>query len=280
MNIRIRRIYGWMGRALLVLTLAMTAQGVRADDVPAEVERADSAYIAGDYNEAISQYKEAMITDGYTAELLYNLGNAYFKANDIGDAMICYERAHRLAPRNKTISNNLRYLQSKVEDANRAETRGKKVRVTADDESFFESLHKALAKDHTSNSWAILAAMSFILFIGALTLYIFARMVAARKVGFFSSIVFLCFSLMFLYLSFASARAYDNREECVLVAYKAELLTEPDSNSKPSSMPLTRGTKMLLVSEEIDATGKVTWYKVRLNSDYVGWVKAADIEIL
>lgn len=105
-------------------------------------------------------------------------------------------------------------------------------------------------------------------------------MVAARKVGFFSSIVFLCFSLMFLYLSFASARAYDNREECVLVAYKAELLTEPDSNSKPSSMPLTRGTKMLLVSEEIDATGKVTWYKVRLNSDYVGWVKAADIEIL
>ena len=218
-----------MGRALLVLTLAMTAQGVRADDVPAEVERADSAYIAGDYNEAISQYKEAMITDGYTAELLYNLGSAYFKAND---------------------------------------------------ESFFESLHKALAKDHTSNSWAILAAMSFILFIGALTLYIFARMVAARKVGFFSSIVFLCFSLMFLYLSFASARAYDNREECVLVAYKAELLTEPDSNSKPSSMPLTRGTKMLLVSEEIDATGKVTWYKVRLNSDYVGWVKAADIEIL
>ena len=255
MNIRIRRIYGWMGRALLVLTLAMTAQGVRADDVPAEVERADSAYIAGDYNEAISQYKEAMITDGYTAELLYNLGSAYFKANDIGDAMICYERAHRLAPRNKTISNNLRYLQSKVEDANRAEARGKKVRVTADDESFFESLHKALAKDHTSNSWAILAAMSFILFIGALTLYIFARMVA-------------------------SARAYDNREECVLVAYKAELLTEPDSNSKPSSMPLTRGTKMLLVSEEIDATGKVTWYKVRLNSDYVGWVKAADIEIL
>ena len=95
MNIRIRRIYGWMGRALLVLTLAMTAQGVRADDVPAEVERADSAYIAGDYNEAISQYKEAMITDGYTAELLYNLGSAYFKANDIGDAMICYERAAR-----------------------------------------------------------------------------------------------------------------------------------------------------------------------------------------
>ncbi len=270
----------YIGMVFMAVALMTSASTVYAASAPAEVSQADSAYMAGDYSEAIGKYKEAILSDGYTAELLYNLGNAYFKANDVGDAVVCYERAHRLDPGNDMISNNLRYLQSRVEDANRAEARGKKVRVVADDESFFETMHRALAKDHTSNSWAILGAMSFILFVGAVTLYIFASNVAARKVGFFSSIVFVGFSLIFIYLSFASARAYESREECILIAYKTELLTDPESNSKPSSLPLTRGTKLRLVSEEIDAEGKVSWYKVRLNADYIGWVKAADIALI
>ncbi|MDE5880189.1 MAG: SH3 domain-containing protein, partial [Muribaculaceae bacterium] len=43
---------------------------------------------------------------------------------------------------------------------------------------------------------------------------------------------------------------------------------------------LTKGTEVRIVSEETDAEGNVTWYKVRLNSDYIGWVAADDLELL
>ena len=74
----------------------------------------------------------------------------------------------------------------------------------------------------------------------------------------------------------------DNQEYGVIVAYKAELKTEPirNNNSGKNEGVLTRGTKIRIISEETDAEGTVNWYKVRLNSDYIGWVEAKEIEII
>jgi tetratricopeptide (TPR) repeat protein len=69
------------------------------------------AYQAGDYATAAKRYASLVqrgISDGY---LLYNLGNAYYKMGDLGQAILAYERARRLIPRYPDLAENLAYLK-------------------------------------------------------------------------------------------------------------------------------------------------------------------------
>lgn len=269
-----------MGYRYIVIVALLFTMLTGRISAACNVEEADSAYNRGDYDNAVECYVAVMESQGTSASLLFNLGNAYFKANNWGQAMLCYEQARRLDPSDAKINNNLDYLASRVEDANKAELKGKKYSVAPDEASFFESVHDIIAKNISSDVWAVFAAIAFVLFVAFLALYIFSSMVAARKVGFFSAIIFLGFSAVFLAFSFWADKAFRSRGEGVITAYKTELLTEPLDNSKPVATPLTRGTRMRIISEEVDSEGMVDWFKVRLNSDFTGWIKASDFSVI
>lgn len=69
--------------------------------------------------------------------------------------MLYWQRAHRLNPDIPELNANINYLQSRVEDANKAEQKGKRYKVTSDEPSFFQSVHKVLAQDTSSDRWAV-----------------------------------------------------------------------------------------------------------------------------
>lgn len=266
-----------MIRTLLVSALVLTCQTVFGS-TPAE--RGDSAYNAGNFNEAIGHYQTSVNDDGTSAALLYNLGNAQFQTGDYGNAMANWVRARRLEPGNSRINANINYLQSKVEDQNKAEQRGKRMEVTPDEPSFFQSLHKSLAADVASDTWGVLAAICFVLFVAAVALYMFTRNVAARKTGFFGGMVLVCLSVAFVSLAFMSARAAQADDEGVITAFKVTLLTEPTQADKNKGNVLTKGTRVHVISVDTDALGNPTWVKVRLNSNYIGWVSAKDVVVI
>lgn len=245
------------------------------------VAEADSAYNAKKYARAVELYNQVIETEGTSVALLYNLGNAYYQEGDYGNAMVCYQRAHRLDPSNSEVNANLRYLSSRVEDANKAEQKGKRFKVSTDELSFFQGIHKSVAKDISSNVWAILAAACFILFVACVALYIFTHVVVLRKIGFFGGMLLIAASILFLLFSFMGARAFHAENEGVLTAFKTTLLTEPGKEAdQEKGLVLTKGTVVQILSEESDAEGNVTWYKIRLNSDYIGWVVATDLHII
>ena len=69
-------------------------------------QQADSAYAAGNYVEAARIYEESVKT-GVSSDLYYNLGNAYYRLNDLPRAILNYERALRMEPANGDASYNL-----------------------------------------------------------------------------------------------------------------------------------------------------------------------------
>lgn len=261
---------------ILFLLLFVSVTHASASDRIAE---ADSAYNAKDYKGAIALFRAAAEEHGTSASLLYNLGNAYFQDGDYGHAMLCWQRAKRLDPSDKEVNANIDYLRNRVEDANKAEQKGKRLKVGSDEPSFFQSLHSVIAVEHSSDGWAVLAAVMFILFVSACALYVFSRNVIVRKIGFFGGICFVSLSSVFLIFSFMGAKEMNAGDKGVILAFKVALLTEPgkEASSEKSSV-LTKGTIVQILSEELDAEGNVTWYKVRLNSDYIGWVAASDME--
>lgn len=77
---------------------------------------ANGSYESGDYDDAIASY-ERLVADGVvSADLDYNLGNAYYKVGSVGKAILYYERARRLAPRDEDIAENLMLARSLVRD--------------------------------------------------------------------------------------------------------------------------------------------------------------------
>lgn len=246
-----------------------------------QIAEADSAYMAKEYSKAINLYETVAETEGTSAELLFNMGNAYYQEGDYGNAMVCWLRAKRLDPGNKEINSNLRYLRSRVEDSNKAEQKGRRLKVAPDESSFFHSVYSTIAEETSSNTWAVWGAVFFILFVGGAALYIFTRNVFARKVGFFGGMISLLLSFVFVCFAIMGARAFSSKETGVVTAFKVTLLTEPGKdNDNDRGGVLTKGTEVQILSEETDAEGNVTWYKIRLNSDYIGWVSADDLQLV
>lgn len=256
--------------------------GINSQLYAQSIAEADSAYHAGNYKQAIEIYEVMAADYGVSAPLLFNLGNAFLQDGDYGNAMLCYQRAKKIDPSNKRINNNIAYLSGKIEDANKAEQKGKRKKVSEDTPNFFQSIHSSVARDTSTNLWAGWAAASFLLFAGCVCLYLFNSNVLMRKTGFFGGIILLGISMVCLVCAYMGAAETENRDYGVVVAFKAELQTEPNTNSTAQGNEgvLTRGTKIRIISEETDADGTVNWYKVRLNSDYIGWLPAQDVAVI
>jgi len=73
-------------------------------------------YARNEFRQAATLY-QAVIDSGYrSASLYYNLGNAHFKLNNLPRAILNYERAVRLAPRDEAIQFNLELSRSLIYD--------------------------------------------------------------------------------------------------------------------------------------------------------------------
>jgi len=71
----------------------------------------NSYYNSKDYQSAITCYEQALEL-GLNKDIYYNLGNAYFKLNKIGRAIIQYQRARLIAPRDNDIIDNLNFARN------------------------------------------------------------------------------------------------------------------------------------------------------------------------
>ena len=83
-----------------------------------------NAYNQGDYDQAIAQFRRITNNGIVNDKLYYDIGNAYFKQQDLGRAILWYERAHQLAPKDPDLKFNLDFARSQTEDKVDAEEGG------------------------------------------------------------------------------------------------------------------------------------------------------------
>lgn len=80
------------------------------------------AYEAGNYPEAIDGFQTIAETGVRNGKLYYNLGNAYLKNNDLGHALLWYERAMKLRPKDPDLKFNHQYALSLTQDEKEEKT--------------------------------------------------------------------------------------------------------------------------------------------------------------
>ena len=212
---------------------------------------------------------------GVSSELYYNLGNAYVKSGNLGLGMLNYQRSLRMDPSNSNCRNNIQYISSKIEDANKAETHGKNLSVAPEGQSFFSQIKNFICYSHLSDTWAIWSVVCFLLACIGIAAYLFGEGVMIRKIGFFGGGLTLGLSVITLVFSLMGASALKETDKGVICGYKVQLRKEPDSAAVPTATILTQGT-VLKIQEIQEDNDTVKWYKVRLNSDFTGWISGND----
>ncbi len=95
---------GMMGMVVLALMMHSAAQ--------ADTREAEAAYAAGDYARAAALYEQVIAAGDTSARAYYNLGSAYFEADDLGRALLSFRRAHRQAPRDLDIDRGIALVRA------------------------------------------------------------------------------------------------------------------------------------------------------------------------
>ena len=102
--------------AVLFATFVSAAR-VLATDVASDFSSANELYAKGKFAAAAGAYEKILQTGGQSPSLLFNTGNAEFKAGRLGKAVAAYRRAELLAPRDAELRANLAFVRNQVQGA-------------------------------------------------------------------------------------------------------------------------------------------------------------------
>ena len=104
--------------AAVALANGVVAYAAATEDNPTALFfRANALYSAEQYAEASALYEKVIAAGVESGAVHFNLGNAYFKAGDVGRAVLSYERAARMIPSDPDLAANLAYARELAGDA-------------------------------------------------------------------------------------------------------------------------------------------------------------------
>lgn len=222
----------------------------------------DSAYVNNDFASAIQIY-ESLLQQGEAPEIYYNLGNSYYKMDDIARAILNYERALLLSPGNADIRANLEIARSKAID-----------KVTPIPEIFFVAWIKSLVNSQSSDAWAKTGIVSFLLFWVSLAVFFFTQHIKWKKVGFGAAALLLVVTVL--------ANVFASQQKSFLTERNDAIILSPSVTVR--STPSESGTSLFILHEgrkvEIKDNSMREWKEIRLEDGKVGWVPASSIEVI
>ena len=225
-------------------------------------ENADAEYAKGNYQQAIKDYEE-LLKEGISADLYYNLGNAYYRTDNITRAVISYERALMLSPGDRDIRFNLQLARSKTID-----------KITPESEMFFVTWYKSLVNLTSVDGWAKTAIVSIILALVLFLLYLFSYRIWIRKASFFGSIVLFLLFVFSNIFAYQQKQQFVNRKGAVVISSSVNVKKTPDRRGV-NSFVLYEGTRVDITDNSLK-----DWKAVRLADGREGWIDAKQIEVI
>lgn len=238
-----------------ITTITMFADSTSNQDI---FLQGNNLYSSKQYDQAIAKYNIILEKGFESPALYYNLGNAYYRLGKLGYAILNYERARRLAPNDKEISNNLHFLQNKIKNYG-----------TLPILPMYNALEK-IENMFSINFLTFLCYLTLVIFLVSIGIYIFAKRINYRKISFFASIgILILFFVLSTILIFKYKDTY-KIERGIITASVAEIKNLPNSNSR-ELFKVYEGESIVIESKSND------WLKVTAIDGKTGWILAKSL---
>ncbi len=226
------------------------------------VKEANQAYADQDFSRAVALYDSVIATGVESAQLYYNLGNAWFRQDEIAPAILYYERALQLDPSAVRIRHNLEYVKQ-----------FQKNEIEQLPVMFYVRWWHSLTRLFSVRGWAM-ASIIFIAISSLLwMLFIVSRNHGRRKVSFWAATAS---TLLFILVFFITLRNYNHLQQ-----EKNAIIFEPVVTGKSSPDETSKDLFVIHEGLKVHIMDKIgNWYEVRLPDGTVGWLPAESMRVI
>ena len=184
-------------------------------------ENANSAYNAGQFENAVMLYKEILESGQHSAELYFNLANSYYRLNQVGESIFYFEKAKQLQPTDEDINVNSAFAQNMAIDA-----------VEVLPKSQITQLREKTIDLFSQDGWAyfiILLAWLLVLFWG---LYLWNKAPVIKRTFFVSTLVLGLLLIGSLLIAVVKSSNTADTTYGILFNEKMEVWAEPNSRAE------------------------------------------------
>lgn len=232
----------------------------QASDLAKDFDAAIKQYNAGQYTEAITAYT-AIVDSGMVSSALYNnLGLAYYQDQQLGKAIVSFERALRLDANNTDAQHNLATAQQQITETT--------VQVK---DIFIVRAWNNIRGSLSANGWGLLFFLTLCLGVGALSVWQLGKNSQQKQKAFWTGLVVLGLSLLPLIWGLQQ-RAWElDSQTAVIIKEKVGMREAPNLGSEEIELVHEGNTVELLDIEN-------SWTKIRLSNGLIGWLPNSMIE--
>jgi tetratricopeptide (TPR) repeat protein len=244
-----------MKKIILVLLLI---QPVFASEWDIYFKEGNKAYSNGKYEDAIMHYSKILENGVASGELYYNLGNAYYKLDEIGKSIYYYEKAKLYIEGDEALEQNLSIARLKIVDE-------------------IEPIPRLFIWDWVDNIMQILSIehwgwVTLMLFI-AMAIMFSLYMLYTKKMLFRLSWIFLIFFSITLVFFVAKIYIFESNKFGIIFDNKIDVMSEPNLGAAELFI-LHEGTKVKINRILND------WYEISIADGKTGWCKANSIGVI
>ncbi|MCI0420415.1 MAG: tetratricopeptide repeat protein [Acidobacteria bacterium] len=239
----------------LILLFGPSRAVAQPEDVSRLLRSGNESYTQGNYKAAIEKYEKILQSSFVNEVVCYNLANACFKDNQLGKAILYYEKARRLAPHDREIAENLNFARARIAD-----------KVERPPEGFFSSQLRRLMNWLPLDIETVLAVAFFVAANASFSFFWLDAIPGLSRFALYASVGFFA---LFLILGASNAlRIYwhETLQEGVILVEKVDVLSGPASDS-PTLFSIHEGLKVRIENDLPD------WVQISLENGWNGWVK-------
>ena len=245
-------------KAAVVLLVCLSYGSLFAAEKVTRGDQALNAYDTGKFGEAEKYYRSRLNPAEPSANLLYNIGNCLFQQGYFPQAMICFERASRLSPRDPDILENLNLTRRKL-------LLPEKYKVESPSD-ILPYLRDSLRPDE----WLFLVCCGVsLLFFAAGTVLLIGSGRTFRILLVGGILLIAAPGIAYL----AQQRTSYNPDFAVVTAKTVQVRSLPSDQAGKTEMNLRSGEEVTVAERRMD------WVRIR-SGNAEGWVHAKDITSL
>jgi tetratricopeptide (TPR) repeat protein len=221
-------------------------------------EQGNAKYKEGDFKRALESYRQLVETGQATAAVYFNLGNAALKAGEKGQALVYYERARKVSPRDEDLQWNIRVLKGALKDK-------------IEDRSHFTlAASREFLERWTSDEIALLLT-SFLALTAALGASLLLFPAASRRIR---SLGRLVMAALFVSGLLVAWKWWETKDPRAVVLDRETSAHYGPSESETKAFLLHEGAQ----GKVLDETGE--WFYLALPNGNSGWIKKNACEIV
>ncbi len=242
--------------------LILSVFSLEAQDIDSIFHQANEAYRTADYKKALQAYQKIDSLGFRSADLFFNLGNTYYKLNNIAPSIYYYEKALLENPNHTDAAQNLAFARRMTIDA-----------FEVIPKTLFQKVNERILYPISYNIWAWISVVLLMISSLFFLIYYYKSFSEQKRLFFVLSLIGLMLSILTLSITYKVKNHSTKDQPAIVFSDKIEVVAEPNL-SAGINFELHEGTKVQILDS------MPNWYEIKIADGKTGWIPQKEVKKL